>query len=130
MREGEYSVWFKTPTGTGTGQIKSAGGKVSGGDAYISYEGAYQLDGEQFEAVVNTKRHTDGPPTWFGVDEVTIRISGKSIGQTATGSGTVDQCPGLTLGVTLMWVGQEEPKRTVDYSLIELHPERLPSNFR
>jgi hypothetical protein len=130
LREGKYSVWFKTPAGTGTGRITLADGKVSGGDAYISYEGSYRVAGEKFDAVINTTRHTDGPPTWFGIDEVVIRISGKSIGRTATGSGTVDQCPGLTLRVTLMCVEPEDPKQTIDYSQVELRPERLPSATR
>ena len=130
MREGNYSVWFRTPSGTGTALVRVADGNISGGDAYIAYEGWSRLDGKMFEAVINTKRHTDGPPTWFGIDEVVIRLSGKSIGRTAVGTGTVDQCPGLTLDVTLMRIEDEEPKRQIDYSKVELHPERLPSPGR
>ena len=129
MREGDYSVWFQIPSGTGTARVRATEGKISGGDAYIAYDGWYRLDGKKFEAVINTKRHTDGPPTWFGIDEVTIRVSGKSTGRIAAGAGTVDQCPGLPLSVTLMWIEDEET-RHVDYSKIELHPERLPSPGR
>jgi hypothetical protein len=126
MREGDYSVWFRTPSGTGTALVRVKDGRISGGDAFIAYAGRYRLDGKNFEAVINTKRRTEGPPTWFGIDEVTIRVSGKSTGRIAAGAGTVDQCPGLSLDVTLMRIEDEET-RHIDYSKVELHPERLPS---
>ena len=126
MREGDYSVWFRTPSGTGTALVRVKDGRIAGGDAFIEYEGRYSLDGKNFEAVIKTKRHTEGPPTWFGIDEVTIRVSGKSTGRIAAGAGTVDQCPGLPLGLTLMWIDEEED-RHIDYSKVDLHPERLPS---
>jgi hypothetical protein len=129
LREGDYSVWFRTSSGTGTALVRVKDGRISGGDAFIEYEGRYRLNGKKFDAVINTKRHTEGPPTWFGIDEVTIRVSGKSTGRIAAGAGTVDQCPGLPLGVTLMWIEDEET-RHVDYSKVELHPERLPSPGR
>ena len=126
MREGDYSVWFRAAGGTGTAFVRVANGKISGGDAYMAYDGSYRLDGKNFEAVINTKRHTEGAPTWFGIDEVTIRVSGKSTGRISAGAGTVDQCPGLPLDVTLMRIADEEI-RHIDYSKVELHPERLPS---
>lgn len=126
LREGDYSVWFRTPSGTGTALVRIKDGRISGGDAFIEYEGRYRLDGNNFEAVINTKRHTEGPPTWFGIDEVVIRVSGKSIGRIAAGTGTVDQCPGLALDVTLMFIEDEELKPHIDYSNVELRPERLP----
>jgi hypothetical protein len=126
MREGDYSVWFRAASGTGTAFVRIADGQISGGDAYIEYDGCYRLDGNNFEAVINTKRHTEGAPTWFGIDEVTIRVSGNSTGRIVAGSGTVDQCPGMPLDVTLMRIEDEET-RHIDYSKVELHPERLPS---
>ena len=126
LREGDYSVWFRSASGAGTALVRLADGKISGGEAYIAYDGWYRLDGKTFEAVINTKRHTKGLPTWFGVDEVVIRVSGKSIGRIAAGTGTVDQCPGLALDVTLMFIEDEELKPHIDYSNVELHPERLP----
>jgi hypothetical protein len=66
LLEGDYSVWFRTPGGTGTALVRLEGGRISGGDAFIDYEGRYRLDGKNFEAVINTKRHTDGRPTWLG----------------------------------------------------------------
>jgi hypothetical protein len=126
MREGDYSVWFRTPSGTGTALVRIKDGRIVGGDAFIDYRGEYRFDGKNFEAVINTERHTDGPPTWFGIDEVTIRVSGKSTGRIAAGTGAVDQCPGLPLDVTLMWI-EEEENRYIDYSKVDLRPERLPS---
>jgi hypothetical protein len=127
LREGDYSVWFRTPSGTGTALVRVKHGRISGGDAFIEHHGQYRIDGKNFEAVINTKRHAEGPPTWFGIDEVVIRISGTSSGRIAAGAGTVDQCPGLPLDITLMWIEDEPPKRHIDYSKVELHPERLPS---
>ena len=49
MREGDYSVWFRTPSGTGTALVRVKGGRISGGDAFIEYEGSYRLDGKNFE---------------------------------------------------------------------------------
>ena len=126
LREGDYSVWFRTRGGTGTALVRVKDGRIIGGDAFLDYEGSYRLDGKNFEAVINTKRHTDGPPTWFGMDEVTIRVLGKSTGRISAGSATVDQCPGLPLDVTLMWI-EEEEIRHIDYSKVDLRPERLPS---
>jgi hypothetical protein len=126
LQEGDYSVWFRTPSGTGTALVRVKNGRIAGGDAFIEYEGHYRLNGKKFEAVIKTKRHTEGPPTWFGIDEVTIRVSGKSTGRIAAGAGTVDQCPGLQLGVTLMRIDKEDPKPPIDYSKVDLHPERLP----
>ena len=129
MREGNYSVWFRTPGGTGTAVVRVKDGQIIGGDAFIEYAGTYRFDGKAFDAVIHTKRHTDGPPTWFGIDEVTIRVSGKSTGRISAGSATVDQCPGMPLDVTLMRI-EAEDERHIDYSLVELRPERLPSPGR
>lgn len=129
MRDADYSVWFRTPGGTGTALVRVSDGRIRGGDAFIDYKGSYQFNGKRFEAVINTERHTEGPPTWFGLDEVTIRISGQSTGRIASGIATVDQCPGLPLEVTLMRIENEET-RHVDYSKLELHPERLPTPRR
>jgi hypothetical protein len=125
MREGDYSVWFRTPSGPGTARIRAKDGRIVGGDAFIEYTGEYRFEDKHFEAVIKTERHTGGPPTWFGIDEVTIRVSGKSTGRIAAGSATVDQCPGLPLEVTLMLIEDEET-RHIDYSKVDLHPERLP----
>jgi hypothetical protein len=126
VRDGDYVVWFRTPGGNGTGRIRLAEGRISGGDAYITYEGWYRLDHDKYQAVINTRRHTEGPPTWFGADDVVIRVSGNFIGRTGVGTGTVDQCPGLSIGVTLMRVEDEAPHPEIDYSKVPLHPERLP----
>ena len=126
MREGDYSVWFRTPSGTGTARIRVKDGRIIGGDAFIEYKGEYRFEGKQFEAVIKTERHTEGPPTWCGIDEVTIHVSGKSTGRVAAGNGIADQCPELPIEVTLMLIEDEET-RHIDYSKVDLHPERLPT---
>ena len=39
LREGDYSVCFWAAGGTGTALVRSADGMISGGDAYIAYNG-------------------------------------------------------------------------------------------
>jgi hypothetical protein len=126
MREGDYSVWFRSPSGTGTARIRVRNGRITGGDAFIDYKGEYCFEGKRFEAIIRTERHTEGQPTWCGTDEVTIRVSGKSMGRVVAGIGIADQCPELPIEVTLMFIEQEET-RQVDYSKVDLHPERLPT---
>jgi hypothetical protein len=125
-RDGEYTVWFSTGNGNGTGLIRLQNGWVSGGDAYITYSGTYKFEDEKFQAIIRTTRHSAGPPTWFGLDQVTIRISGQFAGKTAEGTGTVDQIPDAKVSILLMRVQDETPRSEIDYTKLQLHPERLP----
>jgi len=63
-------------------------GNVSGGDTISSYTGTYVQDGDKFSATVAVKRHTQGLPSVFGVDNVDITLSGKSTLTTASCFGT------------------------------------------
>lgn len=94
-RDGEYSVWFRTSRGEGTGIVCLANGRISGGDCIFRYGGFYEFDEHEFTATLTTTRYAEGPTTVFGVDEVEARITGTFKGATAVCSGTATQAPAL-----------------------------------
>jgi hypothetical protein len=77
-------------------------GNVSGGDNISSYSGTYVQDGDKFTATIAVRRHTQGPPSVFGIDNVEIALSGKSTPRTASCFGTVTQAPDTTFQATLI----------------------------
>ena len=102
LQNAEYSVWFRTPEGEGYGIISLMDGDVSGGDTISSYTGTYVQDGDKFAATIAVKRHTQGLPSVFGIDNVDITLSGKSTPTTASCFGTAIQAPDTTLQATLI----------------------------
>ena len=104
LQDGQYAAWFKTPRGEGTGILLLANGKITGRDHLLTYSGSYQVDEDRFTAVVSTKRHAEGKPTLFGIDEVQIEVAGKSTGTTASCAGAAKQAPELPFQATLIRV--------------------------
>jgi T3SS negative regulator,GrlR len=103
LKNGKYSVWFRTPQGEGTGVVLLADGRMTGGDTMFSYTGSYDEDGSKFTARIATRRHTEGQQlSVFGVDNVDLELTGKSTATTASCSGTAEQAPGLTFQATLI----------------------------
>lgn len=101
LPDGLYSVRFRTPLGEGAGVVTLIGGKLRGGDASIAYLGTYQQDGDKFAASVQTKRHTLGNGSVFGKDSVTIILTGKSLGNSASCTGTAAEAPGISFQAQL-----------------------------
>lgn len=103
IREGKYSVWFRTPTGEGAGVVEfGPNGMLSGGDASYSYSGHWEQDGDRFAARLTSKRFGPGPSV-FGMDELDIIVEGRSTaGVTAACTGFAKQVPGVRLEVTLV----------------------------
>jgi hypothetical protein len=99
---GKYSAWFKTPNGEGTGIVTLSNGVITGGDSFFEYSGSYEQKGDRVTAVVKTRRVCDGPPDVFGVDEVELRLEGRTRGEIATCSGTAKQAPGVSFAATLV----------------------------
>jgi hypothetical protein len=108
FRDGSYVVWFRTPRGSGTGIVHLSEGSISGGDAFITYGGSYERDGDRFTATLTTKRHTAGQPTVFGIDEVELKLTGISNETIAVCSASADQMPGIPFEATLILNRQEE----------------------
>jgi hypothetical protein len=101
MRNGSYSAWFRTQLGEGAGVVALSDGVLTGGDSVSVYTGAYALDGDKFTATIAARRRTQGPSV-FGIDNVDLRLAGKSTPTTASCTGTAAQVPGLTFEATLI----------------------------
>jgi hypothetical protein len=109
LRDGQYTAWFRTSRGQGTGIVHLANGRISGGDSFFNYSGSYEVKDDRFTAILTTKRFADGPtPTVFGLDEVEVKVTGTFKGTIACCTGTSEQAPGLHFEATL-FLGQEQP---------------------
>jgi hypothetical protein len=102
LQNARYSVWFRTAEGEGHGIVSLMDGHMSGGDNISYYTGTYVQDGDKLSATIAVKRHTQGPPSVFGIDNVDITLSGKSTPTTASCFGTASQAPGAILQATLI----------------------------
>jgi hypothetical protein len=127
IRDGQYAAWFRTSLGEGTGIVRIADGKISGGDSFFTYGGSYDLVDDRFTAVLTTRRHAAGPPTVFGLDEVEVKLAGKIQGTTARCTGVAEQVPGIAFEATL-FLGQEaSPAPCSDRATPIPNLGRLPS---
>jgi hypothetical protein len=108
LQNGSYSVWYRTQRGEGTGVIELCDGRVTGGDAMLSYAGSYTQDGNAFTASITTQRHTEGQPSIFGIDNVDLALAGiSSAAVTASCTGTVKQVPDLTFEAVLIRIADQ-----------------------
>jgi hypothetical protein len=101
FRDGTYTAWFRTARGQGTATVHLAEGRISGGDSFFTYRGAYEIMGDRFTATLTTSRFADGPTTVLGIDEVELKLVGVVKGTIACCSGTAAQAPDLTFEATL-----------------------------
>jgi hypothetical protein len=102
LENGEYSVWFNTPTAQGTGVVTLTDGQIAGQDSVIAYSGSYDQDGDRFTALVQARRFCEGQPSVFGVDEFELKLTGKSTRSMVICSGTIEQAPGVSFEATLI----------------------------
>lgn len=134
IREGKYAAWFRTPRAQGTGVVHLAEGRISGSDSFFTYGGSYQFDDDRrFTAVLTTRRHADGPPTVFGLDEVEVSLSGVCSGAMASCSGTAREAPEVTFEVTLIYSQEDAPAAEVPGAVVKLNgklPRDLDSRSR
>ncbi|MFG3598255.1 hypothetical protein [Bradyrhizobium sp. RDI18] len=119
---GTYAAWFKTPVGQGTGIAHVADGKIWGRESIMSYSGICAVDGDRFTAIVTLKRHTEGHPTIFGANDLTLKLEGTYPGKIARLVATAEQVPGVLLEGTL--IPSEEQPGAPWPSLRELLPDR------
>ncbi|QOZ47666.1 hypothetical protein XH89_32440 [Bradyrhizobium sp. CCBAU 53340] len=101
---GRYAVWFKTPVGEGAGVVEfGPDGTLAGGDDTFAYAGSWTQQGEHFKATLSARRVAPGPPGVFGLDEIDIVVSGRSVDDSSTlCTGFAKQAPGLRLEVELV----------------------------
>lgn len=129
MRDGKYAAWFRTPRAQGTGIVHLAEGRISGGDSFFIYGGSYQFDDDRrFTAVLTTRRHAEGPPTVFGLDEVEVCLSGVCNGATASCSGTAREAPDVTFEVTLIYSQEDAPAAEARGAVVKLN-DKLPKGL-
>jgi hypothetical protein len=129
MRDGKYAAWFRTPRAQGTGIVHLAEGRISGSDSFFTYGGSYRFDDEQrFTAVLTTRRHADGPPTVFGLDEVEVELAGVCSGAMATCSGTARQAPDVMFEVTLIYSQDDVPAAEARGAVVKLN-DKLPKGL-
>jgi hypothetical protein len=128
-KDGKYAAWFRTSLGQGTGIVRLANGKISGGDSVITYAGSYELDEDRFTATLTTRRHAAGQPSVFGVDEVEVKLTGRFNGTIASCSGTAGQIPELLFEATLI-LSQDHPSASdAKRAPVNFHARKLPKRF-
>jgi len=126
LKDGKYAAWFRTSRGEGTGIVHLANGKISGGDSIFTYGGSYEIDEDRFTATLTTRRHSAGPPTVFGIDEVEVTLTGTFNGRMASCSGTAEQAPGVVFEATL-FVGQDQsPESHMKRAAVNFNADKLP----
>lgn len=103
MKDGLYKVQFQVPGNSGVGVVVLTGGNIRGGDSSIYYHGTYVRDGDQMKAEVKTDAHTKVPgmATVFGIDRVTITLTGQISGDNAVLNGTAKEAPGIAFQAIL-----------------------------
>ena len=104
---GSYSAWFRTSLIEGTGVVVLKDGKLTGGDTVLAYTGTYIQNGDRFSASVTTRRHTQGQPSVFDIDNVDLTVTGKSTPTTASCTGTAKQAPGLAFEAIFVRIADE-----------------------
>jgi hypothetical protein len=102
LRNGNYSAWYRTALREGTGVIELKDGKLTGSDTALAYTGTYFQNGDLFSASLSTRRHTQGQPSIFDIDEFDLTVTGKSTPTTASCTGTAKQAPDLTFEAVLI----------------------------
>ena len=129
LKEGRYAAWFRTPRGQGTGVVHLVGGRISGSDSFFTYGGSYQVDQDRFTGVLTTRRHADGMPTVFGLDEVEVDLSGICSGVIATCSGRAKEVPDVPLEVTLIYSQDDAPMAETKAAVVRLKTDKLPKGL-
>jgi hypothetical protein len=102
LRNGNYSAWYRTPLREGTGVIELNDGKLTGGDTVIAYSGTYFQNGDKFSASITARRHKQGQPSVFGIDNFDLTVTGTSTLTTASCTGTAKQAPELAFEAVLI----------------------------
>ena len=136
LRNGSYSAWFRTSLREGTGIVELNDGKVTGGDPVFAYSGSYFQDGDEFSASLTTRRHTQGQPSVFDIDNVDLTVTGKSTPTTAACTGTAKQAPGLAFEAIFVRIADEPralpraPTRPRSPASVIINPSRIARDAR
>lgn len=106
MKNGLYKASFKTQLGQGTGVVVIADGKINGGDASMYYTGTFQENNSQVTATLRIGKHSDVPgiSSVFGLNDVNVKLHGKSTDISATIEGAAVEVPSATLHAQLTFI--------------------------
>jgi hypothetical protein len=103
MQNGLYKVEFQTPLGAGAGVVYLENGKLHGGDSAMFYIGKVSEQGEDLVAEVESKRHTQGMQSVFGIDHTHITLKGRASNNTAAAlTGSAKEAPNVALKAKLV----------------------------
>ena len=103
IASGTYKAEFTTPLGEGSGIVFVENGKIRGGDSVMLYLGEYTSSGDTIEATIKVTRHTvtQAFSSVFGVDNVTIKLSGQTTPTSAQVVGVSPQALGIRFDAVL-----------------------------
>jgi hypothetical protein len=73
----------------------------------FAYSGSYFQNGDKFSASLTTRRHTQGQPSVFDMDNVDLTVTGTSTPTTAACTGTAKHAPGLAFDAVFVRIADE-----------------------
>lgn len=97
VEDGLYEVFFHTVHGKGSGVIYATGGKLRGGNSAFIFSGNYQNKPDAISVHISSRRFNPDPaiPSLFGLEGVTLSLTGHANGDTVVFEGAALQKPGL-----------------------------------
>jgi len=103
LQEGLYEVHFHTVHGTGTGVVYACNGKLRGGNSAFTFIGSYHPKDGAIAARVSTRRFNADPAHdgLFGLEGVTLALSGVGDGDSYNFEGAALQLPGVNFKASL-----------------------------
>ena len=103
MRQGLYKADFHTVHGTGCGIVYVTDGKMRGGNSAFAFIGTYAGEGDAIKVKISTQRYNDDPSfkALFGIDGITLMLTGREDGHTAEFEGNALQVPGVAFRAVL-----------------------------
>jgi hypothetical protein len=103
VRQGLYKVDFHTVHGTGCGVLYVTEGKMRGGNSAFTFIGNYTGEGDSIKVKISTERYNDDPSfkALFGLDRITLTLSGREDRDMAEFEGTALQVPGVAFRAVL-----------------------------
>jgi hypothetical protein len=98
VRQGLYKVDFHTVHGTGCGVVY-----VMDGNSAFAFMGTYTGEGDTIKVKISTQRYNDDPSFkgLFGIDRVTLTLTGREDGDAAEFEGSALQVPGVAFRAVL-----------------------------
>ena len=105
MRDGTYSVHFRTNRDFGSGVVVAQSGQVRGGDQSYFYRGTFSQQGQNIVAQLRVEKHTNASASVFGnVNAFDLVLQGQDNGSVAVLQGASPQAPGQAFTAELRFL--------------------------